>query len=170
MRLDGARTNDGGAKSPDAHSALGGFRLFGRTGPMKRVLILSCHPLFSKGVETLLRQQQGVDIVGRESDLETAIIRLKELRPDVVILDMGVGGDYGPIRSRILDASQGVKIVGLNLENNTFSIYHEEQRILHQVQDLMQAIENGQENIEPSAHVKSALSSTGMGLERKEET
>ena len=156
---------------PMRNSALGRFRFLGRTGPMKRVLILSCHPLFSKGVETLLRQQQGVDIVGRESDLETAIIRLKELRPDVVILDMGVpGGDYGPIRSRILDTSQGVKIVGLNLENNTFSIYHEEQRILHQVQDLMQAIENGQENLEPAAHVKSALSPTGMGLERKEET
>lgn len=137
---------------------------------MKRVFILSCHPLFSKGVETLLRQQQGFDIVGRESDLEKAIIRLKELRPDVVILDMGVsGGDYGPIRSRILDDSQGVKIVGLNLENNTFSIYHEEQRILHQVQDLMQAIENGQENPEPSAHAKSKLASTGTGLDRKEE-
>ncbi|HEX9077903.1 MAG TPA: hypothetical protein VF932_19140 [Anaerolineae bacterium] len=137
---------------------------------MKRVFILSCHPLFSKGVETLLRQQQGFDIVGRESDLEKAIIRLKELRPDVVILDMGVpGGDYGPIRSRILDDNQGVKIVGLNLENNTFSIYHEEQRILHQVQDLMQAIENGQENLEPSAHAKSELASTGTGLDRKEE-
>lgn len=161
----------GARNLPMRNPALGRFRLFGRTGPMKRVFILSCHPLFSKGVETLLLQQQGFDIVGRESDLDSAIIRLKELHPDVIILDMGVpGGDYGPLRSRILNESQGVRIVGLNLENNTFSIYHEEQRTLHQVQDLMQAIENGQENIEPSAHAKTDLSSAATGLERKEGT
>jgi DNA-binding NarL/FixJ family response regulator len=58
----------------------------GEAGVMMCVLIVSSHPLFGQGVESLLRQEAGVEIVGRETDVDYAIERIKELQPDVIIL------------------------------------------------------------------------------------
>jgi DNA-binding NarL/FixJ family response regulator len=54
---------------------------------MRRIFILSSHPLFGQGVESLLRQEAGLIIVGQETDADKALERIKEIRPDVVILD-----------------------------------------------------------------------------------
>jgi DNA-binding NarL/FixJ family response regulator len=54
---------------------------------MKRIFILSSYPLFGQGVESLLRQETGLEIVGRETDVDKAMERIKELRPDGVIID-----------------------------------------------------------------------------------
>jgi len=42
-------------------------------GAMKHVFVLSSHPLFGQGVESLLRQEKGLEIVGRETDVDKAI-------------------------------------------------------------------------------------------------
>ncbi len=105
--------------------------------------MLSSHPLFSQGVETLLRQREGFQIVGHENDADKAIEVLKQLSPDIVVLDTSAPSpDSCQVILSILNASPEIKIIGMNLENNTISIYSGEQRIVHQVQDLMQAIEN----------------------------
>lgn len=38
-------------------------------GAMKRIFMFSTNPLFSQGVESLLRQETGLDIVGRVGGL-----------------------------------------------------------------------------------------------------
>ena len=103
---------------------------------MKRVFILSSHSLFSQGVENLLRRETGLEIVGRETDEEKAIERIKELRPDVVILDSD-----DPAVIRILREQLGSKVIGLNLQDNTICIYRGEQRVVKEVKDLVEAIE-----------------------------
>jgi DNA-binding NarL/FixJ family response regulator len=109
---------------------------------MMRVLILSSHPLFGQGVESLLRQQPGMDIIGREMDLDSAIRRIKELQPDVVILDSGAPAcDPTPAVIHILREGVGAKVIGLNLQNNTMCIYRGEQRVVREVKDLVEAIE-----------------------------
>ena len=109
-----------------------------RSRAMKRVFILSSHPLFSQGVESLLRQEPGVDIVGRETDVDKAIERIKELQPDVVILD---SGDPTPELMCILREGVGTKVIGLNLQDNTIGIYRGEQRVVKSIEDLIEAIE-----------------------------
>jgi len=42
---------------------------------MKCIFMLSSHPLFSQGVESLLRQETGLEIVGREADADEAFAR-----------------------------------------------------------------------------------------------
>ncbi len=37
---------------------------------MKRIFMLSSHPLFSQGVESLLRREAELEIVGRETDAD----------------------------------------------------------------------------------------------------
>ena len=42
-------------------------------GAMKSIFVLSSHPLFGQGVEILLRQEAGLDIVGRETNVDKAM-------------------------------------------------------------------------------------------------
>jgi DNA-binding NarL/FixJ family response regulator len=42
---------------------------------MKRIFMLSSHPLFSQGVESLLRRETGLEIVGREADADENLAR-----------------------------------------------------------------------------------------------
>ena len=77
---------------------------------MKRIFMLSSHPLFSQGVESLLRRETGLEIVGRETDVDKAMERIKELRPNVVILDGGDPAcDFTPAVMRILREGVGTK-------------------------------------------------------------
>ena len=104
---------------------------------MKRVLILSSHPLFGRGVESLLRKETRLDIVGWEADIDKAVERIRELQPDVVILD---SGDPTPEVLRILREGLGTKVIGLNLQDSTMCIYRGEQRVVKRIEDLVEAI------------------------------
>jgi DNA-binding NarL/FixJ family response regulator len=111
-------------------------------GAMKRVIILFSHPLFGQGVESLLRRETGLEIVGRETDANKVIERIKELRPDVVIVDSADPAcDPMPVVMRILREGVGTKVIGLNLQDNTMCVYRGEQRVVKEVKDLVEAIE-----------------------------
>jgi DNA-binding NarL/FixJ family response regulator len=119
-------------------------------GVIMRVLILSSHPLFGQGVESLLRREVRLDIVGRETDIDRAVECIKELRPDVVIVDSGdPAGDPTPAVMRILREGVGVKVIGLNLQDNTMCIYRGELRVVKEVKDLVEAIEHSPLSPEP---------------------
>jgi DNA-binding NarL/FixJ family response regulator len=108
---------------------------------MKRIFMLSNHPLFCEGVSTLLHQESGMDFVGRESDAERAIEQIRVLRPDVVIIDTSdTFAKACSIVARIFDEKLNAKIVGLNLNDNTMCVYREEERVIRGVEDLMSAI------------------------------
>ena len=57
-----------------------------------RVLIVAEPSLFEEGIEELLRQEEGLEVVGREEDPEQAARRIKESSPDVIILIDGEAG------------------------------------------------------------------------------
>ena len=111
---------------------------------MKRIFILSGHPLFCQGIEMLLRQEDGLEIVGRETDADRAIERVKELHPDIVIVDNdSLKQAPSPVMMQIWEQQFGTKIIGLSLLSNTICIYREEQRVARGVEDLIKAIEDG---------------------------
>ena len=85
--------------------------------------------MFSQGVESLLRQEPGVDIVGRETDVDKAIERIEELQPDVVIVDRAdpAGGSM-LVALRILREGVRSKVIGLNLQDKTIGIHRGEQQ------------------------------------------
>ena len=113
------------------------YRTFNRDSNMKHIFILSSHPLFSVGVETLLQDETGLELVGRETIPDRAIERIKELKPDIVILDSDyVACNADPILLRIFQEQLGIQVIGMNLQDNRICIYHEEQRIVQSVDDL----------------------------------
>ncbi len=60
-----------------------------------RILIVDDHTLFRSGLKLALQRHEGVEVVGEAGDGLEGVKRAKQLRPDVVLLDLhmpGVGG------------------------------------------------------------------------------
>jgi DNA-binding NarL/FixJ family response regulator len=55
-----------------------------------RILIVDDHEIMREGVCALLRKCPEMDVVGQAADGRMAIEMVKELRPDVVIMDIGM--------------------------------------------------------------------------------
>lgn len=105
--------------------------------------MLSSHPLFMEGVASLLYSETGLDLLGRESDVDRAIEQIRTLHPDVIIVDAGdTRCAASSIVLRILQENCTAKVIGLNLNDNTLCVYHEEQRTVRGVADLMHALES----------------------------
>jgi DNA-binding NarL/FixJ family response regulator len=105
-----------------------------------RIFVISNHLMFSQGLESLLRQETKLDIVGQETDFSRAIERIKELQPDVVILD---SDDATPKVAPILGARPGVKVISLSLRDNNLYVYQARKRVTKSVMDLLEAIVEG---------------------------
>jgi len=119
------------------------------TPGVKRIFMLSSQLLFSRGVENLLRQQAGLEIVGHESDASQALDCIRVLKPDVVILDCkDLASVPSTIVAQILKEAPGIKVIALNLDDETFSIYRGEQRTARSVDDLFEAIDEDTNTIE----------------------
>ena len=108
-----------------------------------RVFVLSGPSLFGNGIEELLCEEPGLEIVGREMDPRQAVRRIRESHPDVIILADGEA-------ARGLDAEllglvrEGlhVRIVEVHLATNTVCIYCGEQQSIREVGDLVDTLEH----------------------------
>lgn len=108
---------------------------------MLRIFIVSSYLMFSLGLENLLRQDKEIKILGQETDREKAIQKIEDLKPDVVI----VYTDDSQIGSRsfiieILKTNPTTKVIGLSLQNNTFSVYQVKQGETGSVDDLFRTL------------------------------
>ena len=53
-----------------------------------RVLIADDHPLLRRGLRTLLLTEEGMELVGEAVDGEEAILKVRDLQPDIILLDL----------------------------------------------------------------------------------
>jgi len=106
-----------------------------------RVLVVSERSLFGEGMEELLGQEPGLEILGREEDLKEAIRRIKEAHPDVIILTDGEAAT-GLVAEWLRLVREGfhMRIVEVHLETNTLCIYSGEQQPIREVRDLVDTV------------------------------
>ncbi len=109
---------------------------------IKTVFIISNQLMFKRGLESLVRQKDGLNIIGYEADKEHAVEQIEILHPDIVILD-STGSLQDNISEilHILNKNPDIKIISLNLNSNKLSVYQVKQRPVTGVQDLIEAIE-----------------------------
>src|SRR5262249_59225978 len=62
------------------------------TGTKIRCLIADDHALVRQGIRRLLQDEPDVEVVGEAGDAAEALKRATELRPDIVLLDVGMPG------------------------------------------------------------------------------
>src|SRR5262247_1553640 len=88
-----------------------------------RVLICDDHTLFSEGVKAILRGESSLEVVGDVRDGRRAIEKVKELHPDVILMDVSMPDLTGFDATRkILEVEPNVKVLILTM--------HEEEELV----------------------------------------
>ncbi|NLF39897.1 response regulator transcription factor, partial [bacterium] len=84
-----------------------------------RVLIADDHKMVRDGLHALLARQPGIDVVGEADGGASAVSMARNLRPDVVIMDVAMPGISGIDATReITHDLIGVKVIALSMHNN----------------------------------------------------
>jgi ABC-type Fe3+-hydroxamate transport system substrate-binding protein len=82
-----------------------------------------------------------MEIIGEETNLDRAVEKIEAIVPDVVILS---GSNYTNASMQeemyLLKARPGIRVVGLNLQNNDLFIYRATRIVIESVKDLVEAI------------------------------
>ena len=104
-----------------------------------RVFVIYKHSLLAEGVMALLSQQQAVEVTGAETDTATALARVRDLHPDVVILDC-TEGDPAYTIGCLLTECPGTRLITLSLKNDRMEIYDNYEVNTPHPADLMKAI------------------------------
>ena len=107
-----------------------------------RVYVICVNRLVCEVVHLLLRRE-GVDSLGIETDPETALIQIRALNPDIVLVeDDGNPHETGLMKAlaRLTYENEHLRIIRLSLTDEALHIYHQEQRRLVNTQDLVAAI------------------------------
>ena len=108
-----------------------------------RVVLVDDHALFRKGIASLLTGEPGFEVVGEAQDGLQAVERVRELMPDLVVMDLNMPRTTGlEATRRILEEFPYIKIVILTVSEDD--------------QDLFEAIKAGAQGyllkkIEPKA-------------------
>jgi len=106
-----------------------------------RVLFLSEPSLFGEAVEELLRQEQGLEIVGRAADPHEAIRLIKEVRPDVVVFTDGEEAtELEAELLRLVREGFPMRIVEVHLATNSICLYLGERQQIGEVKDLVDTV------------------------------
>jgi DNA-binding NarL/FixJ family response regulator len=83
---------------------------------MIRVILVDDHVVMRQGLGGLLRRLGDMEIAGEASDGESAIELVRQVRPDVVLMDISLPGMNGIEATRIIHAElPGVRIIGLSM-------------------------------------------------------
>lgn len=108
---------------------------------MVRVFLLSSKGVFGQGVECLLRRQTEIEILGHATDIDAGIDQICDLKPvAVVVADGDVDHDPAMVMARIAVCGVEAKVIGLDLNSNTLTLYRPERYHISQVEDLVALI------------------------------
>jgi two-component system nitrate/nitrite response regulator NarL len=84
-----------------------------------RILLVDDHPIVLSGLRNSLSSHPRFEVVGEATDAMKAITRAKELRPDIILMDISLPGMNGLEATKILRKEvRKAKVVILTMHNN----------------------------------------------------
>jgi len=89
-----------------------------------KVLLADDHPVVRKGLQSLLGRQSHLRIVGEACDGDEALQKTRELKPDVVLMDISMPGMNGLAVTEVLRKElPQIKVLILSVHNNKEYIF-----------------------------------------------
>jgi two-component system response regulator NreC len=84
-----------------------------------RVIIADDHQLFREGLVNLLSESKNIEIVAEAENGKEAIIKARELNPDIVIMDIGMPVLNGvEATGKLLKESPDMKVIALSMHSD----------------------------------------------------
>jgi DNA-binding NarL/FixJ family response regulator len=88
------------------------------------VVLADDHPAFRSGLQFMLAQSSGIDVVGEAANGEDVVRRARELQPDVVIMDLNMPGLNGIDATRqVVAESPHIGVLVLTMLEDDESVF-----------------------------------------------
>jgi DNA-binding NarL/FixJ family response regulator len=105
----------------------------------KRVFFIWKNQLFHESVRLLLNHSE-IEWLGSTSDIKAAKDEILELKPDTILIEELQGRTSMEVMDVLESQLWNVRIIGLNLTDNTLHVYqHQEEKVL-KADDLVRLI------------------------------
>lgn len=86
---------------------------------MTTVLLVDDHPLVREGLRARLAQVPGLEVVGEAGDAPQALAAVDQLRPDLVLMDVGMKEVNGiDLTARLRERHPGLQVLMLSMYDN----------------------------------------------------
>ena len=89
-----------------------------------RILLVDDHAMFRSGIKALLEGERGFEVVGEAASGDEGVDRVRELKPDVVVMDLSMPGSNG------LDATRRIAALGLKARVLVLTVHAEEEYLV----------------------------------------
>lgn len=85
-----------------------------------RIILADDHRLFREGLRMLIEEQSDIEVIAEAEDGRNTVRLVRELSPDVVIMDIAMQNLNGVEATRqIITHSPGTKIIGLSMHSES---------------------------------------------------
>jgi DNA-binding NarL/FixJ family response regulator len=132
-----------------------------------RILTVDDHPLIRAGLAAFLRTESAIDVIAEAGNGEEAIERYRELRPDIVLMDLSMPVMDGLAATRaIVDEFPEARIIVLTTYGGDEDIhraleagargYLVKDMLVEEVMDVVRAVHQGRRGIPPTVAAKLA--------------
>ncbi len=106
-----------------------------------RVLLVAVPSMFGEGIEAILREEPGLEIVGREGDAQEALRLIKETSPDaILVLDGEAATGLAPQLMRMVRQGSCIGMVEVHLTTNTLCLYRGEHHRIREAAELVETV------------------------------
>ena len=107
-----------------------------------KLFILYDHPLFGRGLERLLKQEVGIEVIGATLRRDMSLEQLRALRPDVIMVEGDEPG-LGPSLWEVLKESRSGRVVSIDFDEDRATVYTTRRVMAEKLEDLVNALRSG---------------------------